>query len=357
MSFSNKVSVYYFSPIKGFLPYFVAEIGVNHGGDLGLAMRLVKEAAAAGADCVKFQTYKAESLAVPGAPAYWDRAHEPAATQVELFKKYDCFDSEDYGALASQAACCGVAFASTPFDLAAVEMLAPLVPFYKIASADITNGPLLVACARQGKPLLLSTGASYLAEVESAVRLVREFLPANQIGIMHCVLSYPTANADANLRAIECLARAFPGHPIGYSDHTRPDPAMLLLTRAVLLGAVVVEKHFTHDKTLPGNDHYHAMDADDLRRFREGLALIEVADGVPCKTVLPVEEASRLHARRSLVAVRPLPAGHVLEADDLTTKRPASGLPPSEWRSVIGRQLTRSLGADEPLSLDHLAIQ
>ena len=288
-------------------------------------------------------------------PAYWDRSLEPAASQFELFEKYDRFDAADYEALARHAGRCGVAFASTPFDLAAVDMLAPLVPFYKIASADITNEPLLAACGRQGKPVLLSTGASHLGEIEESVRLLRTFLPADQIGILHCVLAYPTAVADANLRAIEHLARAFPGHPIGYSDHVRPDPAMLLLTRAVQLGAAIVEKHFTHDKSLPGNDHYHAMDAADLRRFRAGLTLLEAADGLPFKAVSAAEEAARLHARRSLVAVRPLAVGHVLATDDLTAKRPASGLPPSALQQVVGRRLARPLAEDEALTADHLA--
>jgi len=344
-----------FRRANGSGPFVIAEIGVNHGGDRVLAARLIEEAAAAGADCVKFQTYKAASLAVRNSPAYWDRSLEPAASQFELFEKYDRFDADDYAALARHAGRCGVAFASTPFDLAAVDMLAPLVPFYKIASADITNEPLLAACGRQGKPVLVSTGASHLGEIEEAVRLLRAFLPADRIGILHCVLAYPTAVADANLRAIEHLARAFPGHPIGYSDHVRPDPAMLLLTRAVQLGAAIVEKHFTHDKSLPGNDHYHAMDAADLRRFRAGLTLLEAADGLPIKTVSPAEEAARLHARRSLVAVRPLAVGHVLAADDLTAKRPASGLPPSALQHVVGRRLARPLAEDEALTADHLA--
>lgn len=357
MSFSKKFFGHWFGPKKGCFPYVIAEIGVNHAGDLILAKRLIEEAAEAGADCVKFQTYKAESLAVPSAPAYWDQSLEPSTTQVELFRKYDRFNAEDYVTLAHHASQHGVAFASTPFDLAAVDIVAPLSPFIKIASADITNEPLLVACARHGKPILISTGASYLDEIQVAVQLLRKFLPASQIGILHCVLSYPTASADANLLAIEHLARAFPGHPIGYSDHTLPDPAMLLLTRAVLIGATIVEKHFTHDKSLPGNDHYHAMDADDLRRFRSGLSLIEAADGAAFKTVLPVEEAARLHARRALVAARSLPAGHVLMEGDLAAKRPASGMPPSEWQRVVGRRLVRDLGADEPLSSDHLAMQ
>lgn len=343
-----------FHRARGTRPYVIAEIGVNHGGDLSLARRLVEEAATAGADCVKFQTYKAEMLVVRDAPAYWDRKLEPEATQFELFRRYDRFDASDYVGLAEHAASCGVAFASTPFDLTAVEMLAPLMPFYKIASADITNEPLLIACARHGKPMLLSTGASHLEEIEAAVKVVREFMPASQIGILHCVLSYPTALVDANLRAIEHLASAFPEHPIGYSDHTQPDPSMLLLTRAVMLGATIIEKHFTHDKTLPGNDHYHAMDSEDLRKFRSNLALIEDADGARRKTVLPAEEAARLHARRSLVAAQPLPAGHMLAASDLIAKRPASGLPPSDLQRVLGMQLVQKLDADEPLTRNHL---
>ncbi|MEI6255835.1 MAG: N-acetylneuraminate synthase family protein, partial [Planctomycetota bacterium] len=212
-------------------PYVIAEIGVNHEGSLDLARRLVELAASAGADCVKFQTYKAETLASKDSRSYWDLSLEPTQSQFSLFKKYDGFNAPEYEALAAHAHSCGVAFASTPFDINAVEMLAPLVHFYKIASADITNEPLLAACARQHKPVLLSTGASYLSEIDAAVRILRQFLPAADIGILHCVLSYPTAATDANLKAIEHIARVFPEHPVGYSDHTTPDDAMLVLTR------------------------------------------------------------------------------------------------------------------------------
>ncbi len=335
-------------------PYVIAEIGVNHGGDLSLAKRLIDQAAEAGADAVKFQTYTAGLLASKNSPSYWDLNCEPTTSQFELFSKYDRFGAAEYRALADHARQRHVVFASTPFDLDAVDLLEPLMPFFKIASADLTNLPLLRKCAQQKKPLVLSTGAAHLSEVESAVRLLREHVPPSQIGILHCVLEYPAPYEDANLAVIEYLGRVFPEHPIGYSDHTRPDPSMAVLLRAWTLGAVVIEKHFTHDKTLPGNDHYHAMDAEDLRRFRQATALLTAAEGESYKRVLPGEELSRKNARRSLVAARALPQGHVLTEADLVAKRPAFGLPTSELPRVIGRKLARALADDDFLTDDHL---
>jgi sialic acid synthase SpsE len=339
---------------SGLGPYVLAEIGVNHEGDLGLARRLITESAKAGTDCVKFQTYKADKLASKNSPSYWDLGSEPTTSQHELFKKYDGFDAPEYQALAEHAKVSGVDYASTPFDLDAVELLAPLVPFFKVASADITNTVLLDAVAAHGKPVLISTGAAYLSEIEEAVRRLKRRLPPESIAILHCVLSYPTDYEHANLAAIGHLRQVFPEHPIGYSDHTRPDPGMLVLVRAYELGATILEKHFTHDKTLPGNDHYHAMNADDLRRFREAVNLLHRIEGHPEKTVLSVEELSRKNARRSLVAVRPLKAGQVLELKDLGVKRPAFGLPPSALEWVVGHKLRRDLGEDDFLTLDHL---
>lgn len=354
MAFPQPAACTALRPARGHGPYVIAEIGVNHEGSLETAFRLVEEAARGGADCVKFQTYKAESLAARHSPAYWDTSLEPTPSQLELFRKYDAFGPQEYRALAAHAAACGVAFASTPFDLAAVETLAPLMPFFKIASADLTNEPLLEACARHGKPILLSTGAAHLAEIDEAVRLLGRHLPAHEIGILHCVLSYPTAYADANLAALEHLRACFPGHPLGYSDHTRPDESMLILLRAYLLGATVLEKHFTHDKSLSGNDHYHAMDQADLERLGRGIDLLHQVEGSAVKTVLPAEASARTNARRSLVAARPLPAGHVLAADDLAIKRPALGLPPSALAWVVGRRLTRGLDAEDFLTVAHV---
>jgi N-acetylneuraminate synthase len=332
----------------------IAEIGVNHEGDLALAKRLIDLAAGAGADAVKFQTYKAGLLASRNSPSYWDLACEPTTSQFELFKKYDAFGPTEYQALAAHARTRDVVFASTPFDLDAVDLLEPLMPYYKIASADITNLPLLKKCAGKGKPVVLSTGASHLSEIEEAVRTLREDLPPDRIAILHCVLEYPAPYEDAHLAAIEHLRRVFPEHPIGYSDHTRPDPSMAVLLRSWMLGACVIEKHFTHDKALPGNDHYHAMDARDLRTFREAAALLVRTEGVAVKRLLPGEAIPRQNARRSLVAARDLPAGHVLREGDLLAKRPAAGLSPRELPRVLGRKLVRALGEDDFLTDDHL---
>jgi len=339
---------------EGTGPYVLAEIGVNHGGDLDLAKRLVDEAARGGADAVKFQTYKAGKLASRNSPSYWDLDSEPTRSQFELFERYDGFDMVEFEALADHARRRNVDFLSTPFDLDAVEALAPLMNVFKIASADLTNVPLIDAIAAHRKPVLLSTGAAHLGEVDEAVRRLRAHLPPEQIGLLHCVLQYPTPFEDAHLAAIEHLQQCFPDHPVGYSDHTRPDPSLLVLLRAWMLGAVVIEKHFTHDKTLPGNDHYHAMDHHDLRRLREGVDLLEQTEGEPRVCALPGEATARRNARRSLVAARDLPIGHVLEVADLAIKRPAFGLPPSALNWVIGRPLRRDLAEDDFLTLDHL---
>jgi sialic acid synthase SpsE len=339
---------------SGLGPYVVAEIGVNHEGDFDLAKRLIDEAKAGGADCVKFQTYKASKLASKNSPSYWDLKSEPTTSQHELFSRYDTFEVREYVALAEYSARVGVDFASTPFDLDAVQFLAPLMPFFKIASADLTNIPLLEACASHGKPVMLSTGASHLSEIEDAVRRLRQALPPEQICVMHCVLNYPTPYPNAHLAAIRHLRSTFFEHPIGYSDHTRPDPSMLVLVRAYELGATILEKHFTHDKSLPGNDHYHAMNADDVQIFRRNIDLLHQIEGSERKHVLPEEEISRKNARRSLVAAKNLPLGHVLTAGDLIVKRPAFGLPPLALEWVLGKPLRRPITEDDFLTLDHL---
>ncbi len=335
-------------------PYVIAEIGVNHGGDLDLAFRLIDEAAAGGADCVKFQTYKAGRLASTNSPSYWDLESEPTTSQFELFSKYDSFGVDDYCQLADRAMANGVSFASTPFDLDAVEDLAEMMPFFKIASADITNFELIEAVAQKGKPIILSTGASLLDEIRAASEFIGRFVDADQLALLHCVLEYPTPYEDANLRRIETLKAAFPEHVIGYSDHTRPDSSMSVLMQAWVRGAVIIEKHFTHDKTLPGNDHYHAMDSEDLRRFRECVGLWERVAGSEEIGVLAGEEVSRKNARRSLVAVRNLKAGHIFNREDLAVKRPAFGLAPSELSRVLGRTLAVDLKEDEFLTDEHL---
>ena len=335
-------------------PYIIAEIGVNHEGSLDLAKRLIELAKEGGADGAKFQSYKADTLASKHSPAYWDTSKESTRSQHELFQKYDNFEPADYAALAEHAKRCGIDFLSTPFDDAAVDYLQPLVPFYKIASADITNTPLLRRVARTGKPVVLSTGASNMDEIRWSVRTLHD-AGATDVVLLHCILNYPCENRNAHVRMITGLAEAFPDYLIGYSDHTVPDPDMTALAVAYSLGAVVLEKHFTHDKTLPGNDHYHAMDVHDLRRFVERMGTIaDILGETEAKSPIATEEISRLNARRSIVLARAVRAGQALTEADLTYKRPGTGVGPQDWDRVIGMTVNKDLDDDHVLTWDDL---
>ena len=335
-------------------PYVIAEIGVNHEGSFEQAKRLIELAKQGGADAAKFQSYRADTLASKYSPAYWDTTKEPTTSQHELFKKYDRFDADDYIALAEHCRQVDIDFLSTPFDDAAIEFLDPIMPFFKIASADLTNTPFLRKVAAKGKPVVLSTGASTLAETDVAIETLTQS-GCRDIALLQCILNYPTTNENAHLRMIVGLQRAFPDLVIGYSDHTLPDDAMTSLVTAHLLGAMVIEKHFTHDKTLPGNDHYHAMDVADLARFIELLDRIHIRLGPSeHKAPLATEAISRLNARRSLVLARDVAAGHRLLPEDLTCKRPGTGVAPIHWDEVIGRPVTRALRADDILQWQDL---
>lgn len=337
--------------LSGERPYLIAEAGVNHENDLDTALRMVDEAAEAGADAIKFQCYKAGALASRNSPSYWDLGKEPTASQYALFRKYDHLGDEDYRELASRAAQRGITFLSTPFDRHFADLLEPLMPAFKVASADLTNHPLLRDLARRGKPMLLSLGAATLGEVEEAVAIVRSVNSA-PLALLHCVLSYPTSPADANLGALRHLGRVFPGVVLGYSDHVPPDHGCLALTAAWMMGARVLEKHFTLTKGKPGNDHYHAMDPDDIRAFREQCAFVTALVGAERKGVLRCEEPARAHARRSLVAARNLPCGHVLSEEDIAVKRPGTGIEPRFLELVLGCRTRRGLEEDEIFQWD-----
>lgn len=335
-------------------PYVIAEIGVNHEGSMDQARKLIDLAKEGGADAAKFQSYKAGTLASRHSPSYWDTTKEPTLSQFELFKKYDRFGPDEYIALAKHCNDVGIDFLSTPFDDAAIEFLDPLMPFFKIASADLTNIPFLRRVAAKGKPVLLSTGASTLAEIDVAVDTLTR-AGCLDIALLHCILNYPTDNSNAHLRMIEGLKRAYPERIIGYSDHTLPDDAMTSLVTAYLLGAAIIEKHFTHNKSLQGNDHYHAMDVHDLARF------VELSERIHCllgstdhKAPIATEAISRKNARRSIVLGRDVPAGHRLTPDDITYKRPGTGVSPLHWDEVIGRAVARPLLADHVLQWENL---
>jgi N-acetylneuraminate synthase len=337
-------------------PYIIAEIGVNHEGSLDQAKRLIDLAKKGGADAAKFQSYKADTLASINSPAYWDIKKEPTKSQHELFQKYDQFGPDDYIALAKHCKNTEIDFISTPFDAEAVDFLDPIVPFFKIASADITNTPFLQKIAKKGKPVVQSTGASTLDEIHRAVEIL-ENAGCDSITLLHCILNYPTPNECAHLGMITGLRKEFPEFVIGYSDHTLPDDSMISLVTAHLLGAVIIEKHFTYDKTLPGNDHYHAMDVNDLKRFVALINQIHISLGSDShKKPIKTEEISRLNARRSIVIAKDIQKGQVLTEKDLTYKRPAFGISPSDWDKVVGTKTNGRLKADHVLNWSDLDL-
>lgn len=335
--------------------YIIAEIGVNHEGSMETAKRLIDEAKEGGADAAKFQTYKAGTIASKNSPAYWDTSKESTDSQFKLFQKYDGFGVEQYTELSRYCEKVGIEFASTPFDLDAVDMLDPLMSFFKIASADITNLPLLRKVASKAKPVILSTGASNLSEIELALAELKKY-GANEICLMHCILNYPTEDKNANLAMLSSLNRCFPDVLLGYSDHTEPSEDMLAVIVAYLGGALVIEKHFTHDKTLPGNDHYHAMDRADLKKLRKLLNRIDLLRGsADYKFALGSEEPAIRNARRSIIAKHDLEPGHILGADDLICKRPGTGISPIHWDEIMGRKLAVAISEDEALCWSQLA--
>ncbi len=332
-------------------PFIIAEAGVNHEGSMETAKRLIYEAKEGGADAIKFQTYKAETLASKHSPAYWDLSKESTESQFELFKKHDSFWKDEMLRLKEYCDELEIEFLSTPFDKESAIFLNEMMDVFKISSSDITNKPFIEFICEFGKPILLSTGASNLDEVKEAVSWITNYdIPYS---LMHCVLNYPTPDPNANLGMIIGLKEAFPDICIGYSDHTLPKEMNICMT-ATLLGAKIIEKHFTHDKTLPGNDHYHAMDMADLKFFRSEIKKKIGVLGSFNVISIPDEEKSRLNARRSLVASRDIKKGKVIESSDLTFKRPAHGISPKYIDSVIGKTALLDIKEDDIITKNHI---
>ena len=340
-------------------PYLIAEMGVNFYdtaktigiSPLDAAKLYIDKAAEAGIDCAKFQSYKAGTIVSKNSPAYWDTTKEPTKTQYELFLKHDSFDEKDYRELCNYTHEKGMDFTSTPFDYASADDLENMVDFYKISSSDLSNLPFIRHIGSKGKPVVMSVGAAYLSEVDEAVRALRE-VGCKDITLLHCVLSYPTNPKDANLRVIETLKKDFPDVKIGFSDHVAPDDTMMTLAAAYMLGAEVIEKHFTLDKTLPGNDHYHAGDPEDFQKAISNFKWIDMIMGSEEKTVLECELVPRREARRSLVLTRDMKSGEIIKASDIMPKRPGTGISPKFTDIVIGRTIRDDLKEDTVLAWD-----
>ena len=340
-------------------PYLIAEMGVNFYDTakslniepIEAAKLYIDKAAEAGVDCAKFQSYKANTIVSKNSPAYWDTTKEPTKTQYELFLKHDSFGEKEYRELCDYTHEKGLDFTSTPFDYASVDYLEDMVDFYKISSSDLSNIPFIRYIGSKGKPVYISVGAAYLSEVDEAIRNLKE-VGCKEIVIFHCVLSYPTDPKDANLRVIETLKKNFPDVKVGFSDHVAPDEGMITLATAYLLGAEVIEKHFTLDETLPGNDHYHAGDPEDFRKAIANFKLIDSILGSAEKTVLDCELVPRREARRSLVLTRDMKKGEVISEKDIMAKRPGTGISPQYTEIVVGRKILQDLAEDTVLTWD-----
>lgn len=335
-------------------PYIIAEVGVNHECSISKAKKMIFSAAQAGASAVKFQYYKAEKITSKKSPAYWDLNKEKTTSQFKLFKKYDKFTKSDYINLSKYCKKLKIDFMCTPFDLEAVVFLKKLVKYFKISSSDITNYPLLLAVAKTKKPIILSTGASNINEIKSSVSFLKQNgLKDSKIAILHCILSYPTKDADANLQIINLLKKKFPKNYIGYSDHTMPDYGMTSLVSAFLKGAIILEKHYTYNKKLKGNDHYHSMDKYDLEKLNFILNQIKkkskskISDD---REILSCEKKSRKYARRSLYSKGQINIGDEFNSSNVIAKRPGYGISPIFFKKLIGKKSKVFIDDDELIS-------
>lgn len=350
--------------------FIIAEAGVNHNGSLEMAMRLVDVAADAGADAVKFQTFKADQLVTRAAPKaeYQIRTTGTDESQLEMIRKLE-LSVKDHEALISRCRERGISFLSTPFDLESVGLLASIfdLPQLKIPSGDITNAPLLLACALTGKPVILSTGMSTLGEIEDALGVLAfgylntgeapalatfraaygapegRALLADHVVLLHCTTEYPAPPVEVNLRAMDTLAVAF-GLPVGYSDHT---VGIAIPVAAVARGATVIEKHFTLDRTLPGPDHKASLEPHELMQMVQSVRIVEQALGSATKVPAATELRNREVARKSLVADCPVSSGELFTVDNLCAKRPGTGRSPMEYWDLLGRVAQRDYLQDE----------
>ncbi|APC07875.1 N-acetylneuraminate synthase [Neomoorella thermoacetica] len=330
--------------------FIIAEAGVNHNGDLQLARKLVDAAAEAGADAVKFQTFKAEEVVTPDAErAQYQKDNMPGKdeSQLEMIKRLEL----SYAQFRELYAYCrqkGIIFLSSPFDQESIDFLAELgVPYFKIPSGEITNYPFLRRIGGKKRPVILSTGMATLGEVEGALQVFRE-AGAKDITLLHCTTSYPALPEEVNLRAMLTMKQAF-ALPVGYSDHTE---GIAVPIAAAALGAEVIEKHLTLDRNLPGPDHRASLEPGEFKEMVVAIRQVEKSLGDGIKRPAPGEMTIMPAARRSLVAARDIAAGEIITESCLTAKRPATGIPPNLWDVVVGRQARRDIAAGSILSWD-----
>lgn len=326
----------------------IAEAGVNHNGSLDLAKRLAETAKACGADIVKFQTARLDSLVSRFAftAEYQKKNTGTEESQKDMLRRL-LLSYDDFNELAEYCGEIGVTFLSTPFDLESIEFLNHFdLPFWKIPSGEITNYPYLIAIAGTKKPVVLSTGMCEMDEIDAALHVLRKH-GTPEITLLHCNTEYPTPYEDVNLRAMETMRRQF-GVPVGYSDHTR---GIEVPVAAVALGACVIEKHFTLDRNMSGPDHKASLEPDELAAMVRSIRNIEAALGTGEKTVSVSERKNIGVARKSIVARTAIKKGEILTERNITTKRPGTGVSPMRWQEVLGTAAVRDFDEDELITL------
>ncbi len=340
----------------------IAEIGVNYY-DIATKMNItpmeaaklmIDKAKEAGIHAVKFQTYKADTLAAKASPYYWDLKEEPTKSQHDLFMKFDSFGYKEYKELSEYANKLGIEFLSTAFDFESADYLDDLMKVYKISSSDLSNLPFIEYQAKKNKPMLLSIGASNEDEIDAAINTIRANNDKTLV-LLHCVLEYPTPYGHANLNKIVSIKEKYKNRDdiiIGYSDHTKPDACYDVQKTAYNLGAIVIEKHYTLDKTLKGNDHYHAMDPIDAKNIINGINFISSMRGTYDLKCLDTELKARSNARRSIVSQGNIKAGSSITKEMITYKRPGTGISPTEIDKVIGKIALKDIKDDTILSYD-----
>jgi N,N'-diacetyllegionaminate synthase len=328
----------------------IAEAGVNHNGDIELAKQLIAAAKAAGADIVKFQTFKTANLVTKTAEkaSYQKATTDADESQYAMIRKLE-LSRADHEVLIEECGRQGIGFFSTAFDTDSFDMLVEMgLDQVKVPSGELTNLPLLRYMTRLGMPVMLSTGMATLGEIEAALAVIEQAgTPRHLITVLHCTTEYPAPMADVNLRAMLSMKAAL-GVEVGYSDHTQ---GIEIPVAAVALGARVIEKHFTLDRTMPGPDHQASLEPHELKAMVDAIRNVELALGDGVKRPSASELKNKPIARKSLVATHAIKAGEVFSAENVGTKRPGTGISPMRWDEVMGRSAPRDFSVDELIEL------
>lgn len=325
----------------------IAEAGVNHNGDVNIAKKLVREAKCCGADIVKFQTAKLDALVSGIAPMadYQKQNIGIEESQKDMLRKL-LLSYSDFIELACYCKEVGIQFLSTPFDIESIHFLNDMQNIWKIPSGEITNYPYLVEIAKTGKEIILSTGMSTLQEVDAALAVLRNN-GAGEITLLHCTTNYPTPMEDVNLKAMLTM-KGHCGCQVGYSDHTQ---GIEVPVAAVAMGAVVIEKHFTLDRNMEGPDHKASLEPDELKEMVSAIRNIEKAVGNGEKIPTDSEKANLAVARKSIIAAKGIKAGEIFTEENLTTKRPGTGINPMGWEEILGKRAVRDFEEDEMIEV------